>query len=70
MGSSRAIGVNLTQIDQDMSTSRQPYVYEYAGHSLSRNVQFSLTVTDVLMPGSFTPQRQLNLVIEDIQPAI
>lgn len=59
----RVIGLNLTEINRQISTSdlsRQSF-----GTSLSGNTRYSLTVLDVMVPGTGTTQRQLSITIDE-----
>lgn len=65
----RAIGINLTEINLAM-THPDTHVFQTVGSSVTGNVRYSLTVMDVLVPGTGTAQRQLSLVIDDANSVI
>ena len=59
--STRVIGVNLSAIDRQMVEGP----FTWSGASLSGNTRFSMTVLDVLVPGTGTTQQHLSITIED-----
>jgi hypothetical protein len=59
----RVIGLNLSEIDRQISVT--DLVRQSTGTSLSGNTRYTLTVLDVLVPGTGTTQRQLSIVIDD-----
>lgn len=65
----RAIGINLTEINLAMSDPHT-HVYQTVGHSVSGDVRYTLTVMDVLVPGTGTAQRHLSIMIDDTNSVI
>lgn len=59
----RVIGLNLSEIDRQISVT--DLARQSTGTSLSGNTRYTLTVSDVLVPGTGTTQRQLSIVIDD-----
>lgn len=57
----RVIGLNLSEIDRSTNTG----VHVLSGYSLSGNTRYTLTVLDVLVPGSGSSQRQVSITIDD-----